>query len=178
MPEQPPPADHGNGVALRVPSAKHVLAASIVIASVAWTATDWNGLNGATAQLGNVAALAVLIGLSEVCFVAGAVLIATGIGGTLGRKGDGVVSRIAGARRARPDLGLIAAQVEANRLVRVGFYLNLAGALGTAVFVGVGVLVFLPRTAWGLALLALFDVIATFGARAPVLVRWRRSATK
>lgn len=136
----------------------------IILASLVWTAYNWSGLAEIKDELSRVVIIMVILLICEVCFVSGAILMLVGAGNTF----RGVSGWIKGIKEARQNARLIAEHISTSRVFRVGFNLNWVGAVGTGVVLFGGVLLILPITSWGLAVLPFLDIVASFGWRCPI----------
>lgn len=154
--------------------AKQVLIWTVVLASMGWTAYNWSGLDRVRHRLGDAAIIAVLLILCEVSFVIGAALVAVGLGREAFRgTGHNPLRWIAALLQVRSQFKVLAACVSNNKLFRFGFYLNWMGAFGTGLVLLIGIIIVLPVTAWGIAILPLLDIVATFGWRLPIETKMR-----
>lgn len=142
---------------------------AIVTASLGWTIYNWDGLSRIRDELGTVVVFAVLLVLTEICFIVGGVLLAAGLGASgLGRTDRNVMAWVRSLRQLRREYHGSAERISTSTSFRVGFDLNWFGAVGSGVVAFVGIVVVLPPTAWGLLVLPALDVAASFGWRIPI----------
>lgn len=155
------------------PSAVHkirkLLVWLIVAGSVAWTIYNWSGLTQIKEELDKVAIFAIMLVLTEICFVIGATMVAAGLGKSIfAGTGYNPLAWLKAIGRLRGEYHSFAERINTSTSFRIGFNLNWFGAVGTGVVALVGILVVLPATAWGLLVLPVLDIAASFGWRAPI----------
>lgn len=141
----------------------------VVIASIAWTVYNWSGVVEIKNHLESLAVFALLFAFSEACFVIGALMVAIG-GGKVVFAGTGKnpLKWALAVWRVRTAYRKLAEVAPSSRLVRIGFHLNWLGAVLTGVFLAAGIILVLPMTSWGLLVLPLLDILASFGWRYPI----------
>jgi hypothetical protein len=158
----------------RFASLRKYLVWTIVVASIIWTAYDWNGLSSIKTRLGALVAVVISLILSECLFLLGACLVAVAVGKHVFADCGGKPIRIAAAiRRVRRSYKSLASTALSSRLFRLGFNLNWIGAAATGLILALGILLALPVHAWGLLLLPILDIAATFGWRMPIAAKLR-----
>lgn len=143
--------------------------AIIVLTSVVWTAVRWDSLAEVKEKVGQVAIFGGLMLINEVFFTSGLIMIA----GSLGRHifagaGANPINWVRALWGIRAKTTELLHSIADSRMFRVGFTLNWIGAVGTGLIPTVGIVVLLPYTAWGIAVLPLIDVVASIGIRAPI----------
>ena len=146
----------------------------IIVGSLLWTAYDWNGLSTIKNRLGTIVVFVIALTLSEILFIAGACFVAGAVGKHVFAGCGWKPIRVAAAiRNVRRSYRSLASSAISSRLFRIGFNLNWIGAAATGVITALGILIVLPVHAWGLLLLPILDIAATFGWRIPVAARIR-----
>ena len=164
-PEPPPgrwPARRVRSVAVRV----------VVIASLVWTVVAWRSIPNPAEKLATLPFFAAALAIGEICFVGGAVRVATSVGAWVKSNDDRWWVQL---RRVRKDFRSLVGASTATRRFRVGFVLNWCGAVISGLLGLVAVVVFLPPTGWGLVLVPVLDLVATFAWRSAVVVRLREA---
>jgi hypothetical protein len=122
-------------------------------------------------QIKNLGWLSAVLLLTEACFIAGAVIMAISAGESFRRlKLRHWPRHIV---RLRGQAKIFAARVVASRLFAIGFWLNFIGAVGTSLILIAAVILFVPQAGWGLGLIIILDLLATFGWRVPLEVQRR-----
>lgn len=148
---------------------RSLLVWTIVLASVAWTIYNWSGLTQIKEELDKVAAFAILLLLTEICFVIGAIMVAAGLGKSIFRgTGYNPIAWLKAIGKLRGEYHSFAERINTSTSFRIGFNLNWIGAVGTGLVLAIGILVVLPATAWGLLILPALDIAASFGWRTPI----------
>jgi hypothetical protein len=147
--------------------------ALLVLGSLGWAIWRWNSLQELRTHLGiHAAIVGIAIGVSEVLFIAGAIVMAhrTGrvvLAGTSWRPWRWL-SALAEVRRGVRSVE----PMRGDRPTQVGLYLNWFGALGTTGLIPIVMIaVTLPLAAWGLMGPFICDIVATCAWRKVLLNR-------
>jgi hypothetical protein len=141
----------------------------LIIASTVWSFYDWSHLHQVVARIHQLEPLVVILAISEICFITGAVIMAAEVAGALGES-HGLWRHLRHHRRLlRETLG----HNLQTKWFGLGFWLNFAGAVITSAVLAGGVIWLMPVASWGLFVLLIIDIIATFSWRVP-LHRHRR----
>ena len=149
----------------------YVMWAAIMV-SLVLAATSWAHVSHLKHSLAGLAVYGIGLVLTEICFTAGAVIMATVIAAELSTELAGHwVNRIAHARR---NLRRHAVAAVGSRWFGFGFWLNFAGAVGTSLLLIAGVFSVVRWAGIGLALLLALDLVATFAWRVPVHLSRRK----
>jgi hypothetical protein len=160
------------------PGMRRGLVWAIVAVSIGWTLYDWNGLTAVEGRLSSVFALAVALVVSECMFVAGSCMVAAALGRhVFAGVGASPVRALRAVAGIRGQYREIAARATKSRMFTWGFVINWIGAAMTGVVVFVGILIVLPMTAWGLLVLPVLDLVATFGWRVPIAAKLQATGT-
>jgi hypothetical protein len=134
----------------------------IVVVSLAWTLVAWvGGQFQPPATFASVRILVVALGVSEVLFIGGVILMASAVSTIRQRLTPRGIVSLRGY--VRDLLGV----AHKNSAWSVGFYTNWVGAVGSTLTLLVALLVLTPPAAWGVGLLLVLDLAATFGIRWP-----------
>jgi hypothetical protein len=147
--------------------AKQWLYAVLILFSLVYTAYSWSHFSDIKERLAAIPAFGGALVLTEVSFIAGALLMAAAIGESF----EGISGRKhlwAKAMYARKHTKRLAEQFLESRLFGLGFWLNFIGAVGTTAILAVGVVTVLPVGSWALLLVLLVDLLATFSWRIPL----------
>lgn len=96
--------------------------------------------------------------ISEAAFAGGLVIMAASIG-----------MNIRNPFKLRKNLKSILQSSTKTRLFWIGFWTNAVGAIGTGFLILFGIVLVLPVSSWGLAVLAIFDLMVTIALRRVVL---------
>jgi hypothetical protein len=136
----------------------------IVFASLVWTIYNWSGLTEIKHKLGGAIVVVAALLVSETCFLVGTVIMFVSAGSRL-FGGDGIFVNVFEARR---NTKFFATQVTTSTPFRIGFNLNWIGAVLTGLTLLLGILFLLPTTSWGLVILPVLDIVASFGWRIPI----------
>jgi hypothetical protein len=132
--------------------------------SVAWSIYDWSKFSVVVHRLDNFSFLLGLLAVSEILFIAGALIMALEAGRMLGY-GKSWHHHLRHPRRSVAQSMQITVT---SRTFGLGFWLNLTGALGTTLILISGVLWLLPIESWGLIVLLAIDIVATISWRLPL----------
>jgi hypothetical protein len=140
---------------------------AIVIFSLVWTVLDWSRFDGLKDRAVQSVPLALGLGVTELLFVAGALLMALTAGNELF---EGWTKHSAWKKvgLARKNYKALAHSLAVSPLFSAGFWLNFAGAVGTSLILILAVFKFVPVAGWGLLILLIIDLAATFGWRLPL----------
>lgn len=153
-----------------------ILVFVIVVASLVATIYDWARVGDILGRLSEIGWLGAVLIATEACFIIGALLMAVSAGESIAHVRH-PRHWWAHMRYLRQEVKTIAGRMLSSRLFAIGFWLNFAGAVGTSLVLVFGVIHFLPHTGWGLLILIVIDLVATFGWRLP-LEYHRRKARK
>lgn len=140
-----------------------------IIASLVLLWVNRSGLATIFDQLGDILIFAILILICEICFVAGLALMLVGLGTSF----DSIFGWLKALWQVRKDPTLLLGHLSASRVFRLGFNLNWLAAVGTGVLAVVGVITVLPVSGWGLLVPAVLDILASFGIRVPIELKFR-----
>lgn len=141
----------------------------VVLASLTWTVWSWDGLSQIRHRLSEIGVFAGLLVFTEVCFIVGAVLVASGLGKSVfANTGSNPFKWARALVQVRGSYHDMAVRISESSLFRAGFNLNWFGAVGTGIVAAVGIVVVLPYSAWGIMILPLLDIAASIGWRLPV----------
>jgi hypothetical protein len=146
---------------------------AIIVLSIAWSLYVWISYGSLYEKLGQVSGLGAIMFMSELAFTVGAIIMLVSLGEDFPwRKIHLWPSHV---MRARRDLKLFANEAIQSKLFGFGFWLNFVGAVLTSLILFGGILVLLPVQAWGLLVIVIIDLLATFGWRVPLHIK-RRNA--
>jgi hypothetical protein len=153
--------------ALRLNRLKNLALVMLLVGSLALTVANQSVLSRITHEVSTVKALALVLLICEVAFVAGALLMMASLGVKFEER-----TRIHAwwkhLKYARREIKTMATQALTSKLFGFGFWLNFAGAVGTSLVLAVTVIKFAPVVGWGLLVVIIVDLIATFAWRIPV----------
>jgi hypothetical protein len=148
--------------------AYRLMAIAVLFAvSLIWTTYDWPTFSLIKARAEGVAILGIGLALTEACFIIGAIVAAASVGMLLSAQG-GFVGWWKNLRHARRNIQDVMQSITRNKLFEFGFWLNLLGAVGTSLLLGVAVVMLLPVVAWWILILLILDIAASLGWRIPL----------
>jgi hypothetical protein len=149
----------------------------LVLVSVIWTIVASSGLDKVAHRLRDVVFVAIALVVSEAFFIGGALLVAGSLGHHVlsSRGGTESATRLTAMRNVRATYRELAHHVGSSRAFSLGFLLNWVGAAGTGIVLAVGIILVLPVSSWGLLILPLLDLVATFSWRTPLASRLRNA---
>ena len=101
----------------------------------------------------------ILIGVSEVLFIGGIIVMALAVGHDLGLN----------PVKWRGQLKSVIQKVTEDRVFWVGFWVNFAGAVGTTLVIATLVVLVLPWQGWGIAAIGSLDLVVTVALRKEIL---------
>jgi hypothetical protein len=156
---------------------KSLALTALVGFSVLWTVLDWSRFDLIKERARELAWLGSGLLISEVCFIAGALVMTVSLGVEVAGN-----NRVHGwwkkLRYARREVKSMAQEAVASRLFGFGFWLNFVGAVGTSILLALSVIKFIPLAGWGLLVLVIIDLVATFSWRIPVHIARRSRNAK
>jgi hypothetical protein len=143
-----------------------LLLIAVAVLSIGWTIYDWGNLNFLKDRLIGVEYVAIGLLLTEALFIVGALVMLAAVGEKIPsfhpRRWVGNVNFL------KKEIKAISSRAISSRLFGFGFWLNFIGAVGTSVILMLGVVRLFPIQAWGLLLILVIDLLATFGWRVPL----------
>jgi hypothetical protein len=142
------------------------LLGGVAIISVVYTIVDWSALHEVREKLSSIAFLPLAVAITEICFITGAVLMLIALGEEFAFAN--VKNVIKSSIHAKRNIKEIASKGIRTATFGIGFWLNFLGAVGTSLILLFGVFYVLPIQAWGVSLIILIDLIATFAWRVPL----------
>jgi hypothetical protein len=159
---------------------KSKIVIALVGGSFLWTVLSWPQLKLLQDKLTSVYVIALLLAITEACFVIGAFLMAATVGLDLtgSKTGAPKRGRVTQAWKARGLTRQLADIASTDRKFLFGFNLNWLGAMGTGIILAAGIVWVLPYTAWGLLILPFLDIIATNAWRVPVSLKLKEMRLK
>ena len=92
--------------------------------------------------------------VSEVLFIGGLLVIASSIG-----------LKIKNPLKLRKEFIEILSACTGTKVFWLGFWMNAVGAVGTGVLLIAGIVIALPASSWGIAIMPLVDLLATIALR-------------
>ncbi len=128
----------------------------------------------ANLRLQTVGKLGATLLVTEALFTLGAVLMGASVG--LEVVGTSRLHRAFHTfKQSRVRVRQIANEILESRIFAFGFWMNFAGAVGTSLVLISVVIGYVPTAGWGLLLLLILDLLATFAWRVPLHVKRRKS---
>lgn len=147
---------------------------ALVITSIALIAIDWAHMREITHHLSSVTWIGICLLITEAFFVIGALLMAISAGENLSefkrlRHWPRRLSELRNSARHFAEKMIL------SRTFTIGFWLNFIGAVGTSLILIGAVIAFTPYTGFGILIVIIIDLIATFGWRIPLELTRRRA---
>lgn len=143
------------------------------VLALAWTILNWSGLKQIKDEMDKVPIFVGLLIACEICFDIGLLLLAASAGQKIfGGSGKSPVGWFQSFRGMRKKLRELLYQDSTTNLYRWGLYMNWFGAATvTGVIPIIAVVTLLPARNWGLLVLPMLDLGATFMLRIPAAPR-------
>jgi hypothetical protein len=159
----------------RIFSSRVKASASILLAvlSLVWIIYDWSSEGLLAARAHALVAAGLYLVITETCFIVGAIIMAATLGVGVATEGHRFKRWYRHIRYVRSEAKHLALSLVENHWFAVGFWLNFFGAVGTSlILIGV-VTADAPFAGWGLLVLLVLDLAATFGWRIPLHMKRR-----
>ncbi len=145
---------------------------ALIILAIALTVIDWLQGGQVNVQLQKNGWLGIAILITEAFFVGGALLMAITAGeNLLSLHPKHWVTHFSYLKR---EARTLAHKLIRSRLFMFGFWLNFVGAIGTSLILIIGIILFVPQAGWGVLIIVVLDLLASFGWRALAIAKRKK----